>query len=791
MMAEKITDVLLTLQTGGAFAAELTMAADPLSLEVAEIGPIRLPISAATARKLCAVARPAPHGKRDRTLLDRSVRDTWEIGPEQVRLDTRVWPWALGERLPILRERLGLPAEGTLEVRFDKLLVYGPGQFFVPHQDSERDDAMVGTLVVELPSAHEGGDLIVEQHGKRHTFPSLPRKPGELGLYAFYADCHHEVKPVKSGYRVTLSYHLLFRAPKAKKARPLPASALDRLEAAVKAHFATPIPSRYGDAPARPPKRLVYLLDHEYTQKSLSWDQLKNGDRPRAHALREVAGKLDGEVFLALAEVHESWSCEDDGYGSRYRRGRRGYHEEPARERDAGEYELIELIDSGVELVHWIDADGKASAGAPLHLSEHELCFTRPSSEMDPFKSEHEGYMGNYGNTVDRWYHRAALVMWPKSSNFALRAEASPAWAVREIASSIKRGALDQARVQAKTLLPFWDRRAGSEMGAQPVAALLGVVAALDDADLALTLLSPLGLARLSSSTLPKFVALVERFGFSWSEKLLSKWYERRLYGDEETWQSLSSLASALIAGGEAGQSLIQWLFEHEVKSFEKALSAARTIGARYARYEEGPIADQAIALFEAAAGTGRVAVRDALLALLIREETALPLLTTGALLQKSLRGRAAAAVKELGLLPLVDHVVNELNQAIARPKRELSDWSITPPRDCKCPLCKELGAFLSDGSRIRHTWPLAKERRRHIHSVLDGNDLPVSHETLREGSPQTLVLTKQNTLFSRERALREKEEKLLVWLEKERAAFGSAPAKGRKKRAPSSGAAQ
>jgi hypothetical protein len=34
------------------------------------------------------------------------------------------------------------------------MLVYGKGQFFLPHQDSEKDDAMVGTLVVSLPSAN-------------------------------------------------------------------------------------------------------------------------------------------------------------------------------------------------------------------------------------------------------------------------------------------------------------------------------------------------------------------------------------------------------------------------------------------------------------------------------------------------------------------------------------------------------------------------------------------------------------------------------------------------------------
>ena len=48
------------------------------------VGPIRFPVSAASARKLCKVARPAAHGRGTRTLTDPKVRDTWEI-PKLVR----------------------------------------------------------------------------------------------------------------------------------------------------------------------------------------------------------------------------------------------------------------------------------------------------------------------------------------------------------------------------------------------------------------------------------------------------------------------------------------------------------------------------------------------------------------------------------------------------------------------------------------------------------------------------------------------------------------------------------
>ena len=109
------------------------------------------------------------------------------------------------------------------------------------------------------------------------------------------------------------------------------------VHAYVRAHFATPRPARGPRWPSEgPPERLVYLLDHEYTQKGLAWGRLKNGDTVRAALLREVADRLDCEIVLALADVYESWSCEDDwgydgfGYGRRTRRWQYDDYDVPA-----------------------------------------------------------------------------------------------------------------------------------------------------------------------------------------------------------------------------------------------------------------------------------------------------------------------------------------------------------------------------------------------------------------------------------------------------------------------------
>jgi hypothetical protein len=54
------------------------------------------------------------------------------------------------------RKRLARTLRGDEQTAFSVELVYEPDQFFLPHQDSEKDDSMIGTLVVTLPSRFTG-----------------------------------------------------------------------------------------------------------------------------------------------------------------------------------------------------------------------------------------------------------------------------------------------------------------------------------------------------------------------------------------------------------------------------------------------------------------------------------------------------------------------------------------------------------------------------------------------------------------------------------------------------------
>lgn len=64
---------------------------------------------------------------------------------------------------------------------------------------------MFGTLIIGLPSKHDGGDLLVHFDGNTRTVDfSQPASQYQIPYAAFYADCEHEIKPITSGYRPLL-----------------------------------------------------------------------------------------------------------------------------------------------------------------------------------------------------------------------------------------------------------------------------------------------------------------------------------------------------------------------------------------------------------------------------------------------------------------------------------------------------------------------------------------------------------------------------------------------------------
>ncbi len=95
----------------GALSARLLpVPARDVRLTVAGAGPVSLPVRAPQAKRMIASAQQARFGRGEQTLMDLSVRDTWEITPDQVTLTGLDWDAILAE----VRDELGLPPRARL-----------------------------------------------------------------------------------------------------------------------------------------------------------------------------------------------------------------------------------------------------------------------------------------------------------------------------------------------------------------------------------------------------------------------------------------------------------------------------------------------------------------------------------------------------------------------------------------------------------------------------------------------------------------------------------------------------
>jgi 2OG-Fe(II) oxygenase superfamily len=780
---QRIATILGKVGSPGCFTARRTAAVDDLHLEVQELGPLRLPISRPQAMKLCRLARPARYGRGEKTLLDRRVRDTWEVPKSRVKIDQRRWNRTLLPVLEALRADLGLADGCRLKAELHSFLIYGPGQFFLPHKDSEKGDGMVATLVVTLPAAFKGGALVVEHQGEKVVHRGSRER---LSFVAFYADCQHEVRPVKEGYRITLTYNLILDgADAAKAAGTAEPAAVDALAQCLRGHFETPLPSRRrrdGDPPEQPPSRLVYLLDHEYTEHGLAWSRLKGTDGARAAALRAAAERCGCELVLALADIHEIWSCMEPGWDepSRGRHRSWGSDEDDDDEElsddcdDPDAYELTEFIEGDIRLTHWVDQAGEQVKPLASHVSGDEVCCSTRSSDLKPYASEYEGYMGNWGNTMDRWYRRAALVLWPRERDFIVRAEASPSWALQALEKRIGTGEAAEAGKLATSLLPFWGGVAYRKDGPGLLGSALRVADGVAAPDLAASLLQPFQVEALTPEDAPALVSLARRYGESWLGRLLSEWSGGRFRMTEPrqrlSWLGeLPRLCEPLRADAAVGSTVARLLLRDRWGALLKQIGEVRRLKRPSERDKE--VAALSRPLLGLLGGAGVIAaddLRDEVVAAVCADENELLLpcfvqVVRGAAEETgemATERRAAPALEAL-----TRHCIGRLAARLARPARGEGDWSIALPAGCGCELCRGLDVFLADPARQRFEWPLATEGRRHVHQRIDDAELPVRHETRRSGRPYTLVLAKTKELFEREARERQAWQSDLAWL--------------------------
>ncbi|CAD0011379.1 unnamed protein product, partial [Aureobasidium pullulans] len=129
-------DYLDNIASSGDFATTKSMPNLSVDPDYCEI---EVPLGLQDAQKLINAARQAPFGKGEKTIVDTTFRNTWELDPSQFSL-SKNWQSYVDSLMRSACDGLGVK---TNDVRAElyKMLLYEKGAMFKPHADSEKTSA--------------------------------------------------------------------------------------------------------------------------------------------------------------------------------------------------------------------------------------------------------------------------------------------------------------------------------------------------------------------------------------------------------------------------------------------------------------------------------------------------------------------------------------------------------------------------------------------------------------------------------------------------------------------------
>lgn len=167
---------------------------------------------------------------------------------------------------------------------------------------------MFGSMVVCLPSLHEGGAVLLSHAGKSKRLLTAPTSEFNLTTLAWYSDVTHSVEEITKGHRLVLTYNLVQDPSHRKQTADLLLA--NRL------CFAESLRRWTRSLPER--DCLVYILEHKYTQASLKLSSLKGRDTFVGRYLQNVCSDNGYYYFFANMTASKSaaeeydMSAEDD-----------------------------------------------------------------------------------------------------------------------------------------------------------------------------------------------------------------------------------------------------------------------------------------------------------------------------------------------------------------------------------------------------------------------------------------------------------------------------------------------
>ena len=716
-------------------------------VEVADVGTLSFPIPRPQIEAMMQHATRAPYGRGEETIVDTSVRNVWQISPGAVKISGKSWAASFENILAKVTVGLGCH-DPAISAELYKLLVYDRGGFFLAHRDTEKTAGMFGTLVLTLPSAYRGGALRIRHADREVTVETNSTEPSELSFVAFYADCEHEALPVQEGNRVCLVYNLVQKPAKGKD------RILKTPNYGSQVATAATILEGYWNSPNAPAK-IAWLLDHQYSPAGLSFSSLKGADAAKSQVLMQAAAQAQCVAHLGVVHIGETGSAEEEYYYN----SRRGRYES---EDEDTSFTAITVDDSWQYVDEWRDTDDHAVEFGPIPLREGELL---PAGALDKEPADNGRLMeasGNEGATYERSYYRAALVLWPANRMIDVLLGAGVVATLpylKRLAAGGKQ-ARPEAVATAQRIVEAWPSdarrldRYSIRMKSPESSDRTTMITALVELN--------------EPALLHRFIreAVTSTYDGSENAALLRS---VSALGDIQAATVLSALVGArmpdrpsectelLLALAGNPSPLFRQVAEAAVAGLDSIGMPESKSDGTFRRWEEAnggrqrSLAPEFIAnLFSGLRHFNDGKLCDAAADKIASRPKVFHPVTLVVPAIEQIRA------EQVPMPPAFDRAIQHLWTSAAEflllhseaPPHPPSDWRLQAELSCTCADCRELQAFALDPNASVHRFRVKKERRQHLHQVIDRHRLDMTHVTERLGSPQSMVCTKDRRTF-------------------------------------------
>ncbi len=710
-------------------------------IRIADSEELAFPLDSIQVDRIIEAAERAPYGRGEVTVFDETVRKSWQVDASNLVIESADWAKLLNKWLKQIAIDLGI--EGKIDAQLYKLLLYGKGGHFKAHRDTEKLDAMFGTLVIALPSKHSGGTLWVRHAGEEQSIDfSAPAHAYDFQYVALFADCEHEVTPVTAGYRCCLVYNLVL-----KKGDP---TLLNNLVAEQAALLKPHLESKEFCEVDRPQ---IVLLQHQYTEANFSLEGLKNNDRSKAQALMMAAEDSGHIAYLALVTLHQEGELEGIDY---YYGGGYGYWDDHDADYDDGE--MGEIYSESLSIGNWLDARGQVVELGDFAIQADQLITRDTIDDDNPIEKSGEGPTGNAGCTMEYWYRRGAVVFWPKAKHSQIIAKSNPMAACKQFLQQAKvpeSKARENFLELGMALIEVFTNQPEPVNNYQDAPAQAMLIRAIGEAG-ALTLFQSAierwGVCHFRSCSAEDWRLLFERFEAKAFLPLLDSFTDNFLFCERSV---VFALLQGLLSGSfEALVEVGDRFIEHAV-----CFKPMTLIDKQYYAGNRSFAADEIHCLLAGSFLVSDEAIRYSIRKFVLADRSLEAIRQT--LVPALLQTTGNRYYREPNSLcpEIANWVKTQLADEVSQAILPYPDWA--RPSTVKIDkLYPKFSTFLKDPVQKLYVYPVRQSIREQMKQIIKSESIDVDCKTVEKGRPYQLVCTKNSASYKRARHVRAQDER-------------------------------